>query len=58
MTDTPLAVPRPTDDAATAAASAARAAGCTVRTIAELADLDAVCRLFAGIWQPGGENPW
>ncbi|WP_327358230.1 GNAT family N-acetyltransferase [Streptomyces sp. NBC_01304] len=57
MTDTPLAVPRPTDDAATAAASAARAAGCTVRTIAELADLDAVCRLFAGIWQPGGENP-
>lgn len=43
-------------DALTAAGAAAYEAGCHVRPISALADLEAACRLFEGIWKPGGEN--
>ncbi|MEV0094456.1 GNAT family N-acetyltransferase [Streptomyces sp. NPDC050738] len=63
MTDTPaVSAPAPDtgrllgDDAAAAAEAAARAAGCRIRPISALADLEAVSRLFEGIWKPDGEN--
>ena len=64
MTDSSAAVTRPVpdiddrlvSDALAAADAAAGAAGCQVRPITALADLDAVSRLFEGIWKPGGEN--
>ncbi|MBC9716581.1 GNAT family N-acetyltransferase [Streptomyces sp. TRM66268-LWL] len=43
-------------DALTAADAAARAAGCGVRPITALPELEAACALFEGIWKPGGEN--
>ncbi|MEU6674574.1 GNAT family N-acetyltransferase [Streptomyces sp. NPDC046925] len=63
MTDMSAATPlkpgaghRLAADALTAAVAAARAARCHVRPISALADLEAACRLFEGIWKPGGEN--
>ncbi|MGW5861075.1 GNAT family N-acetyltransferase [Streptomyces sp. NPDC055239] len=63
MTDRSAATPfapdaghRITADALTAADAAAHAAGCHVRPISALPDLEAACRLFEGIWKPGGEN--
>ncbi|MFE0103566.1 GNAT family N-acetyltransferase [Streptomyces sp. NPDC059009] len=43
-------------DALAAAEAAADAAGCLVRPISALPELEATCRLFHGIWQPGAEN--
>jgi predicted GNAT superfamily acetyltransferase len=43
--------------AAQAAETAARAAGVRVREMAELDDLDAVCRLYDRIWRPDPKNP-
>ncbi|MFF1923906.1 GNAT family N-acetyltransferase [Streptomyces sp. NPDC058221] len=43
-------------DALTAAAAAAHAAGCQVRPISALADLEAACGLFEGVWKPAGES--
>ncbi|RII14223.1 hypothetical protein DSC45_21280 [Streptomyces sp. YIM 130001] len=43
-------------DAEAAADAAARAAGCRVRPIGDLADLEAACGLFEGIWKPDGDN--
>lgn len=45
------------NDAAQAAETAARTAGVQVREIAELDDLEAVYRLFDGIWRPDPQNP-
>ncbi|MEV8313915.1 GNAT family N-acetyltransferase [Streptomyces sp. NPDC059900] len=63
MTDMSAATPlapeaghRIAADALAAAATAARAARCHVRPVSALADLEAACRLFEGIWKPGGEN--
>ncbi|MFB6549649.1 GNAT family N-acetyltransferase [Streptomyces sp. NPDC056405] len=63
MTDLPAATPsapeadhRLVADALTAADAAAHAAGCHVWPISALADLEAACRLFEGIWKPAGEN--
>ncbi|MDG4865948.1 GNAT family N-acetyltransferase, partial [Streptomyces sp. T-3] len=63
MTDMPAATPRAPEtghviaaDALTAATAAAHAAGCLVRPVSDLADLEATCRLFDGIWKPGGES--
>ncbi|MFC7307126.1 GNAT family N-acetyltransferase [Streptomyces monticola] len=66
MTDIPAALAttapdtghrnRLADDATAAADAAARAAGCRVQPVSALPDLESVCRLFAGIWTPGGEN--
>lgn len=63
MTDSPAAPPSAPEavdaivaDALTAADAAARAAGCRVGPISALADLEATCRLFEGIWKPAGEN--
>ncbi|MEV8569527.1 GNAT family N-acetyltransferase [Streptomyces sp. NPDC051322] len=53
---TPEAGHRLVADALTAADAAAHAAGCHVRPISALADLEAACRLFEGIWKPAGEN--
>lgn len=43
-------------DARLAAEAAARTAGCRVRPISALAELEAACRLFEGIWKPTGDN--
>lgn len=40
-----------------AAGRAAAAAGVRIRTLAELAEFAAVCRLYAGIWRPDPANP-
>ncbi len=40
-----------------AAERAARAAGVRIRTLTELAEFEAVCRLYAGIWRPDPANP-
>ncbi|NGO75324.1 GNAT family N-acetyltransferase [Streptomyces sp. YC504] len=60
MNEIPLTVPVQQTalyaDAQDAADSAAHAAGCQVRPISALPELDAVCALFEGIWKPGGEN--
>lgn len=63
MTDMPAATPcvRETGpgilaDALTAAGAAAHRAGCQVGPISALADLEAACRLFEGVWKPAGEN--
>ncbi|MFD8570342.1 GNAT family N-acetyltransferase [Streptomyces sp. NPDC059639] len=63
MTELPAAAPAAPEaghpdaaDALAAAREAARAAGCEVRSISTLADLDAACRLFEGIWKPDGTN--
>ncbi|MFI7341084.1 GNAT family N-acetyltransferase [Streptomyces sp. NPDC050085] len=63
MTNPPAATPlapgtrqRIAADALDAATAAARAAGCHVRPISALPDLEATCRLFEGIWKPAGEN--
>ncbi|MET9002725.1 GNAT family N-acetyltransferase [Amycolatopsis sp. Hca4] len=45
------------DEAATAAAGAALASGVRIRTLAEVADLGAVSRLFESIWRPAPGNP-
>ncbi|SFW79610.1 GNAT family N-acetyltransferase [Amycolatopsis australiensis] len=45
------------DEAAAAAAAAATASGVEVRTLAEVADLTAVTRLFESIWRPAPGNP-
>jgi predicted GNAT superfamily acetyltransferase len=46
-------------DADAAAAYAAEAAGVEIRELTELADLEASCRLYDEIWQPGpgGQSP-
>ncbi len=44
------------DEAAAAAATAATASGVAVRTLAEVADLAAVTRLFESIWRPEPGN--
>jgi predicted GNAT superfamily acetyltransferase len=54
----PHAGGQPNADAAIRGAdAAARAAGVHVREITELGDLDAVCRLYDGIWRPDPRNP-
>jgi len=45
------------DRAVQAADAAAQAAGVTVREVSDLADLDAVVRLYATIWGRGGNPP-
>jgi hypothetical protein len=45
------------DDAAAAATAAAVAAGADIREITDLAELDAVYRLYGGIWRPDPKNP-
>lgn len=45
------------DEAAAAATAAATASGVRVRTLAEVADLTAVTRLFESIWRPAPGNP-
>ncbi len=45
------------DEAAAAAATAATTSGVAVRTLAEVADLAAVTRLFESIWRPEPGNP-
>jgi predicted GNAT superfamily acetyltransferase len=45
------------DEAAIAAAAAAAAAGVRVEELADLADLEAACRLFEEIWRPSPSNP-
>jgi predicted GNAT superfamily acetyltransferase len=45
------------DEAAAAAAGAALASGVRIRTLAEVADLAAVSRLFESIWRPAPGNP-
>ncbi|WP_103354464.1 GNAT family N-acetyltransferase [Amycolatopsis sp. CA-128772] len=45
------------DEAAAAAAGAARASGVHVRTLTEVAELAAVSRLFESIWQRAPRNP-
>ena len=44
------------DEAAASAATAATASGVQVRTLAEVADLTAVTRLFESIWRPAPGN--
>ncbi len=62
MTDVPVPLVSPVretalvPDALAAATAAARAAGCQVRPISALPELEAACALFEGIWKPGGEN--
>ncbi len=43
--------------AARAAGDAARAAGVTMREIADLGDFERICRLFNEIWRPDSDNP-
>jgi predicted GNAT superfamily acetyltransferase len=43
--------------AAVAAAAAARAAGVSIREIADIGGFEAVCRLFDEIWRPDPQNP-
>ncbi|MGW3966763.1 GNAT family N-acetyltransferase [Amycolatopsis sp. NPDC005003] len=45
------------DEATAAAARAALASGVRIRTLAEVADLTAVSRLFESIWRPPPGNP-
>lgn len=63
MTDRSAATPFAADaghriavDALIASDAAAHAAGIHVRPISALPDLEAACRLFEGIWKPGGES--
>lgn len=59
VTDLHLLEPEPTSLAAAvrAADAAATAAGVRLREISELDDLDAVYRLYDGIWHPDPTNP-
>jgi predicted GNAT superfamily acetyltransferase len=54
----PLSGTRPSADTAVETADlAARAAGVRIREVADLADLDAVYRLYDTIWRPDPTNP-
>jgi predicted GNAT superfamily acetyltransferase len=53
----PAAGAAATRNAVAAAGAAARAAGVRIRTVTELAELDAVYRLYDAIWRPDPKNP-